>query len=249
MKPGRCRVAGLCGAILTIWQFLPQSSSNTFLLSSATEGTAYWSDELNNTVFGHFLNEALSPTADLNGDGRIMVSEIRRFVESQYSAYIAKQMTRGLRQPVAAYTRDFPLVGSDAPFSRVFSLSIRIWDYDDGFGHVEQGNTAGFFGVLSSKLQALSLTPQTPSSPWNRAKVLEVLGKAESQVGPNDLLVIYYCGRARVAEDGSAQWVLYSPGGNDALTASELSAFLLRCKAKYKAVFMNVEWGPFNRRP
>ena len=68
-----------------------------------------------------------------------------------------------------------------------------------------------------------------------------------SEIKADDLLVIYFAGRALIDKNGTASWMLYAPGKVETIAAQEIADFIARARAKYTVVIMDCAKDTFDK--
>lgn len=213
---------------------------NGFLIAAGVQGQSYFHPERKQTVFSAFFADAMNGAADLDGDGRITVAELERFLFNSIDAYSRKALLRGLEPPVFVNNGDqrTVLLGSRVPFRKAIGVLVGIGDYDDGIdAEFSNGGAIQFVNVLSFRI-GLS-AERLLGGEANKARVLAALQKAAASVTQDDLLIVVFAGWAELNQEKPPHWVLYSPQGDDTLTASAVADILEKASARYTLVVMD----------
>lgn len=221
-------------------QFAP-SKVPTLLLASGSSGSSYFSEDLNDTVFAHYLSRAIGGGADFDKDGRVTSAETVRFLNVETAIDVREYSDRGLREPFFAISGEpnTAWVGTGLKFPNAVIVFIAISDYDDGIAF-EPGSTSDIMTKLRTGLKADFVTRRGGDAV--RLNVLSALQEAEAKLRPGGLLIVAFSGKARINPEGIAEWVLYSRERQEVFGSHELRSLLTATKAGYRVLLMNVSW-------
>ena len=238
--------ASLSGREAGLGGFLPPAipGGGTFLLANSNDANAYWSRDLGAGLFDHAVRSGLNGMADANHDGRLMVSELERYVVEFHDSYAVKTLNSGVHRPVTGRRGvDFAIEGASVPFRRASGAFITLDDYDQGINDIEHDSVAAATNILRSRLALRVFERRVP---WNLLNVTALLGDLESDTDSDELLVVWFTGYTEIGNDGLGKWLLYSPQGDEVLRGPELAAYLERSPAKFKLIVVD---GAFGQAP